>query len=110
MRRLWMRGICATSRTTIDSSGGCRLRDPNSALTDILDFDLVPAHAGGPEDRHLVGELIDQCRLRAVPELHFAAGFDLIGDLFKHVASVWCSAFFRVPAHERSAWLTSRNR
>jgi hypothetical protein len=49
------------------------LRDPNSTLTDILDFDLVPAHAERPEDRHLVGELIDQCRLRAVPELHFGS-------------------------------------
>jgi len=56
------------------------------ACSDVLDFDLVPGHAEWTKHGHLLGELIDQCRLRAVPELHFVAGFDLIGDLFKQVA------------------------
>ena len=33
-------------------------------IAHILDFDIVPVHSERPEDRHLVGELIDQCRLQ----------------------------------------------
>ena len=56
------------------------------AALNVLDFDLVPAHAERPKYRHLVGELIDQLRLGAVAEGHFAPGFDLIRDLFEQVA------------------------
>jgi hypothetical protein len=51
-----------------------------------------------PEDRHLFGELIDQRRLRAVSELHFAAGFDLMRDLFEQVTVLLVSQI-ALPPH-----------
>lgn len=75
----------------------------------VLDFDLVPAHAERPEDGHLFGELIDQRRLGAVAEGHFAPGFDLMRDLFEQVAMAGVVLFSSSRARTQRLILSARS-